>query len=298
MTKLTTSEFITKSITVHGDRYGYSKTKYVRSLDKVIIICKNHGEFQQTPQHHLRGSGCPSCYGNNNKNTEQFIIDANKIHNFKYDYSKVKYKNTRDKVIITCKIHGDFQQTPNAHLTAKSSCPRCCNNIKHTNESFIEKAISIHGNKYDYSKINYINNSIKLIIICPIHGEFSQSAKGHINSKNGCPKCKTSKGELLIKSILEQNNIKFEEQKKFENCKNKRLLPFDFYLPNHNTLIEFDGEQHFKSVKSWGGKQGLTQIQLHDSIKNQFAIDNNIKLIRFKYNDTIEFITETINNIL
>lgn len=110
------------------------------------------------------------------KTTEQFIEDARKVHGNKYNYDKVKYKNNKTKIIITCLEHGDFLQTPNKHLIGRG-CPKCCNEQKHfrrlkTKDQFIEEANKVHNNFYNYSKTEYYNNKTKIEIICPIHGSF------------------------------------------------------------------------------------------------------------------------------
>lgn len=126
---------------------------------------------------------------NKKKTTEQFITEARAVHGDRYDYSKTVYKGARDKVVIICPIHGDFEQIASNHL-AKYGCPICkFEKRKNGVEKFISKARAIHGDKYDYSKVEYINNSTKVIIICPEHGEFKQTPGNHILRKNGCPKC-------------------------------------------------------------------------------------------------------------
>ena len=117
-----------------------------------------------------------------------FIKKARQIHGDKYDYSKVEYTNNKTKVCIICSEHGEFWQTPHSHLS-KKGCPRCCKrNYKYTTEQFIEKAREVHGDKYDYSKVEYVNANTKICIICPEHGEFWQTPASHLNGK-GCEKC-------------------------------------------------------------------------------------------------------------
>ena len=111
-----TKEFIAKAKAVHGDKYDYSKVNYVNSFTKVTIICPKHGEFEQTPNLHLKSQGCPNCYGNKKMTIEEFIKRAKEVHGDKYDYSKVKYVNALTKVTIICPIHGEFEQTPAKHL--------------------------------------------------------------------------------------------------------------------------------------------------------------------------------------
>jgi hypothetical protein len=120
--------------------------------------------------------------------TIDFISKARNIHGDRYDYSSVLYTNAKTKVIITCKVHGDFLQTPSNHLS-NYNCQKCSNNYKSDTLTFIEKAKVIHGNKYDYSKVNYKNANSPVVIICKEHGEFKQIPDFHINRKCKCPKC-------------------------------------------------------------------------------------------------------------
>lgn len=113
------------------------------------------------------------------------MIKAKAIHGNKYDYSKVNYVNTKEKVCIICPTHGEFWQRPNGHLNGLG-CDKCGKTYSYTTEEFIEKAKQIHGNKYDYSKVKYINAQTKVCIICPIHGEFWQTPYKHLNLKEGC----------------------------------------------------------------------------------------------------------------
>lgn len=190
--KLTTEEFIKKAKEKHGDKYDYSKVDYKNAKEKVCIICKEdgHGEFYQSPGHHLSGCGCPRCYGRINT-VEEFVEKAKKVHGDRYDYSKVVYKNNSAKVCIICKKegHGEFYQRANHHLSG-IGCPRCGKNFKLTKEDFLEKAKKVHGDKYDYSKVEYKNTTTKVCIICKKEGhvEFYQTPENHTRGQ-GCPMC-------------------------------------------------------------------------------------------------------------
>ena len=191
-TKKSTEEFIRQAQEIHGNKYDYSKVNYVNSGTKVCIICPEHGEFWQIPSSHLRGYGCPKCSGKAKKTTKDFIIEARKIHGDKYDYSKVEYINALKKVCIICPEHGEFWQTPSAHLYGHG-CLKCSiinvhNKQKSTTEDFITEARKIHGNKYDYSKVDYVNSGTKVCIICSEHGEFWQIPSSHLTG-HGCPYC-------------------------------------------------------------------------------------------------------------
>ncbi|HUS49715.1 MAG TPA: hypothetical protein VMZ91_06090 [Candidatus Paceibacterota bacterium] len=284
--KSTTKEFIEKARKVHNKKYDYSLVDYKNTDFKIKISCKKHGVFEQAPYYHLKGSGCPKCCKNKKSTTKEFIEKSEKIHNKKYDYSLVDYKNNSTKVKIICKTHGVFEQKANGHLSGKG-CSRCARCKKLTTEEFVDKSKKIHKNKYDYNKVVYINSDSKIIIICPKHGDFSQVAYGH-SVGIGCPNCQESHGERSIVNILAENNINFIRQKRFSNCKYKNVLPFDFYIPKYNTCIEYDGKQHTKSVKYFGGNKTLKEQIKKDKIKNLYCKNNGIELLRISYNDDIE----------
>jgi very-short-patch-repair endonuclease len=162
-------------------------------------------------------------------------------------------------------------------------------------EIFIEEANKTHGKIYDYSKVIYKRHNQKVIIICSIHGEFEQTPHSHINGC-GCPRCLKSRGHKKIALFLEENNIFFKEEKKFKDCINLKTgykLIFDFYLPDYNICIEFDGKQHFVANNFFGGEKELQNSQYKDSLKTSFCEKNNLNLIRIPFNEE-----DNINNIL
>ena len=284
--KSSKKEFIKRSRLIHGDKYDYSLVEYINSDIKVKIICQEHGVFEKTPYEHIKGGGCQKCIGKN-KTSEDFISDAKKIHGDKYNYSLVNYINSDTKVKIICKEHGIFEQSPYGHINKKSGCPKCAIiNSRININDFINRSNKIHNNKYDYSLTEYINQRTKVKIICPIHGIFEQTPNKHLNNR-GCPQCKRSKGEEIIKNYLTENKIIFNQQYYFDDCKYKNVLLFDFYLPNYNICIEYDGEQHYKIIKHWGGEKSFNDNKLRDEIKDNYCLNNNINLLRIKYNDNI-----------
>jgi very-short-patch-repair endonuclease len=291
----TTEEFIIKINKIHNNKYDYSIVNYINNKTKIEIICKEHGIFEQKPNNHLNGQSCPNkcskcSHPSKRSTTEEFITKANEIHNNKYDYSKLNYINAKTKVNIICSEHGMFEQILNSHLDGKG-CKKCAINKQFlTIEEFIKRSNQVHDNKYDYSLSNYKNNRTKIKIICKKHGKFNQKVNDHLNG-SGCSICNSSKGELKIINFLKNNNIKFETQKTFNNCKYKRLLPFDFYLPEQNILIEYDGEQHYGF-----GRFIDKSIHLRDEIKDVFAFNNGYKMLRIPYTmfDDIEKILKNI----
>ena len=202
MKKKTNSEFIEECKNIHGNRYNYSKVNYINARTKVCIICPEHGEFWQLPSLHIgQKCGCPMCNGTFKRTNEEFIKETEKIHNKKYDYSKVVYTNNHTKVCIICPEHGEFWQTPYEHLKGHG-CPKCSGRSKLSTNEFIKRAKEIHGDKYNYSKVDYKNNSTKVCIICKEHGEFWQTASEHLRG-HGCPKCGLS-------SIIDKKSLPFE----------------------------------------------------------------------------------------
>jgi len=278
----------------HGNKFKYDQEFYKMYESPCKIICPEHGSFFQTPKTHIKSSGCPKCGHKEGgkkitSNKEKFINSAVKTHNDKYLYDKVDYAKNSIPVSIICKIHGEFKQKPNVHLLG-GGCPKCGGTSKLTQEEFINKSKLIHGDKYDYSKVYYKTNKNKVVIICSEHGEFSQSPSHHTMG-SGCPTCNESKGEKFISSFLKQNKILFNKQQKFDECINKRALPFDFYLPEYNLCIEFDGEQHFETWRlkeDQNAKNKLEQIQKNDAIKNKYCQEKNIILYRIKYTDNLQ----------
>jgi len=236
MRKLTTEEFITKAKIVHGDNYDYSKTVYQKSSIKTVIVCSVHGEWQQRPNDHLMGCGCPQCKFDKIADLKRgcvnnFIERANEVHNNQYNYSNVVYKNAITKVSIICSDHGVFKQTPDKHLGG-TGCPKCSNGTSH--------------------------------------------------------------GERLIQKILDSHGVWYEREKRFDGLcgatPNSRLR-YDFYLPDHNLLIEYDGEHHFMSVNV-KGRMTKSQAQnnhhrtiLNDQKKDLYAATHNIRLLRVPYTD-------------
>jgi len=234
---------------------------------------------------------------------KEFIDKANIVHNFKYDYINSIYINSRSKIIINCKIcKVKFAQNSNKHLSGKG-CPACGGTKKITTKEFIDKANIVHNFKYDYSKSIYANNHTKIIIICKkCHNEFTQTPHNHLAAK-GCAQCCESKGEKIIRKYLLENNINFENQFKISKCKNKRMLSFDFSIFEAEKLIgliEFQGMQHYKSIKSWDGEKGFIQRKFRDSIKSNFCRENNIPLLIIPYwnkNNIEEILNNFIINI-
>ena len=270
-------DFIKESNKFHDYKYDYSLANYINNRSLLEIICRNHGIFKQIASNHLSGQGCPKCAGKKLTNNE-ILEKCKKIHKNKYDYSKSDFSIYDRKIIIICKKHGEFKQMINNHLNQKQGCPKCIG-LNKTTEDFIEESIKIHGLIYDYSMVKYKLAKDKVSIICKKHGEFKQSPTHHLSGQ-GCKKCKCSKGEKIINDILLLNNIKYIHHYTFNNFSNHE---FDFYLPEKNICIEYDGVQHFKPVPYFGGEKSFINQQIRDKEKDKYCAENNIKLIRISY---------------
>lgn len=183
---------------VHNLTYSYLPDTYKNKNTKMVMVCKKHGEFEQTPSNHLSGKGCRKCgyakvsKANTKVSQEEFLRRAKATHGDTYDYTKSQYVTSKTKLIITCSIHGDFKQHPYNHVTGQG-CPSCKGN-KITNsklantQSFIAKAKAIHGSTYGYHKVNYLRSKEKVAIVCKTHGVFYQAPTDHLSGK-GCSAC-------------------------------------------------------------------------------------------------------------
>jgi len=251
--------------------------KLTKSL-KELYYC-NKCKSQKTKE------TCLKKYGVDNISKIDYIKD--KLSKIDKNYKKQKETNLKKYGVITY-----LKLLPNDHFKNHNKLKQTVN--KKQSIIFLNKSMLIHGDIFDYIS-PYINMNTKIKIHCKICDNiFQQKPKDHIHNKQGCPICKLSKGEKEIKNYLDTNNILYEQQKSFNNCKYKKLLKFDFYLPTYNTCIEFNGEQHYKPFKYFGGKESFDVTKTRDMIKDSYCKENNLNLIKIKYNDNIIKILETI----
>jgi very-short-patch-repair endonuclease len=293
--RIKTSDFISISKNRHQGYYSYNKSIYLGNKEKIIITCPIHGDFKQLPKYHMNGGGCPKCNigkhgrggGKGNKKlkytTDEFIKICNNLHNNKYDYSESKYNGSKSKIKVNCLKHGTFDVLAYNHMNGVGCFFCSIDDKKRTKEELINELNIIHNNKYKYIFSNdFISTKDDIKIVCPTHGEFFQNVEVHLRG-SGCTLCKTkSRGEILIKNILNKYNIDFTKEKKFDNLSRFR---FDFWIPKLNTVIEFDGKHHFKSIPFFGGKKTFKKIKKNDLIKNTYCLKNNINLLRISYSD-------------
>lgn len=251
MKKRTQEEFINLATKIHNNKYSYDKVIYLNNITDVIITCKIHGDFQQTPKMHLTRRGCVSCGYNTvadkkRKSKEYFLQKAIKIHGNKYDYSNIIYTDMTTPIEILCKEHGTFTMLPSNHVDQKQGCRTCgynklSENMTHDTETYLQLLKERRGNtKYKYEKVDYVNSRTKITITCPEHGDFEQRPDMHANEQHGCPECfgvGPSKGELeLLEFIRSLGLVAISEDKQIINPKH-----LDIVVPGKKIAFEFNG---------------------------------------------------------
>lgn len=266
--------------------YDFDLSEYTNTHCRIKTVCGNGHESNQIVKNLLKGHGCNTC-GNirsSNKQKSNFddvIKKFRDIHDNKYDYSEFYYTKNRIDSTIICPKHGRFTQSPWTHMNGHG-CPSCSDNKKLNNDDFIRRSKEINSINYNYDLVNYINMKTPVDIICPLHGLFKQTPSNHLIAKSGCPACSQSYGEKQVEIFLKSKNINYTKQKKYKDCININMLPFDFYLPDYNICIEFNGIQHYKPVDIFGGEESFKLTKLRDGIKEKYCKNNNIKLIIIK----------------
>lgn len=186
--KLTPAEFIAAAQKAHGDRYNYSLVAYKNSSTPVRIVCPTHGEFTQVPRDHVHSTaGCPACSGNERITAASFLARATAVHGTRYDYTRAVVSTNTTPVTIICKEHGAFSQAPKLHLKGRG-CPTCGGTRRLSQDEIVAKFKVAHGDRYDYSKVAYVNSSTPVTIVCHEHGEFEQLPAVH-KIGHGCPQC-------------------------------------------------------------------------------------------------------------
>ncbi len=265
--KRTTAEFIIEAKKVHGDKYDYSKTVYVGSQEKVCITCPKHGDYFIIAEGHLRGAGCPQCHNlSKRSNKESFIAKCREVYGDLYDYSKVEYIHSKEKVCVICPKHGEFWVTPNNHMRG-SRRPACYGTPRKTTEQFIKEAKKIHGNKYDYSKVKYDGTDVKVCIVCPEHGEFWQTPYSHLKGCQ-CPVCgkvQRITQDIFIKRCTEIHHGRYDYSKvNFEHVKKKVCI----ICPEHGDYWQKAGI-HLRGYGCpiCGGSQQLTTEKFIEKAK-------------------------------
>lgn len=297
--RTTKETFLETARKAHGNKYNYDKVIYTTMTDEVEIGCPIHGSFWQQPILHANyKNNCPKCVIENGRTShDTFISRCIKKHNNKYDYSKTKYVKLHDDIDIICPTHGLFTQKARIHLDG-SGCSKCFRErVNKNNEQFIKESIDIYGDKYSYDKVEYTTNKNPVIITCKKHGDFTKRPQNHLYG-SGCPRCIESSGERILSRLLDKYKIKYIREYKIDNYKYR----FDFYLPDANIYIEFNGIQHYHPVDAFGGEKSLIKTVRNDRIKKKIVKDIGGVLITISYRHfkklhTGEYLTQRLKRV-
>lgn len=296
--KLTQEDVIERFRMIHGNKYDYGELNYKNKRTPFTVIChkkdkygNEHGAWSTTLDIHSSGCGCPKCALERRRTTnEEYIEKCKKVWGDRYILDAVDYFNDNTKVTIICRIHGPFQVRPGLFIHG-CGCRECRNEYLRkiqamTTEEFIRRAKEVHLNKdYDYSRVEYVNLRTNVIIGCPKHGWFEQNAAAHLRGE-GCPYCKTSKGEDAVAQWLITHNVNHIRQYRV----NMPLVLFgrnriivDFYLPDCNTIIEYNGAQHYVHIPKWHTLERFQDQQDRDRRLREYCKQHGITLIEIPY---------------
>jgi hypothetical protein len=282
--KQTKEIFQENSNLIHNNEYliigDYINSDYKTEIKH--LICGNI--FYQSYDKHINSKQrCSYCYNTTGKLNKKLLQEKSNLKYNKEYTINGDYINNYTKIEITHTVCGNtYYQIPNNHL--KRKCFFCYGTPLKTNEQFQKESDLIHNNGYKLIG-DYINckEKVKLLHL-KCNRIFEQIAMVHLNG-SVCSHCSMSKGETAIKNYLEKNNLNYELQKGFNDCKYIKTLRFDFYLPKFNLCIEFNGKQHYESIDFFGGDDGLKSNILRDECKKNYCISNNINYLIIKYDD-------------
>lgn len=267
---LTTRTFIEQATEVWGDRWDYSNSQCFGKKSKVSIICRDHGEFTQLASTHLEKKvGCPGCASTKRLTQKEFLRRVEEVWGDRWDVSKAVYINNSTKVILGCRLHGDFTQKPISLFVGGVGCPKC-NGKGVTTKDLVKRFQEVWGDsRWDYSSTQHVPNQPKIDVVCPQHGEFSQAIYDHLSGHVGCPSCratKTSKPEQELIEFIRSLGVAAEHRVVGLFRSSRREV--DVYVPEYRVAFEFNGlyyhselfrsaDEHFSKVEA-ARKEGIT----------------------------------------
>ena len=277
--------------------YKLLSKEYHKGTENLDIVCENGHHIHMSYKRLKRGDRCPECYnlrrGSFSRLSFEFVKEY--INNLGYELLSESYKNNASLLDIKCDKGHKFRMSYN-HFQSGQRCPTCsCKRRTDKNKiPFKEVKEYIENEGYDLLSDKYINSYEYLMLKCPNGHIFKSTYNNFRHSGSRCSICKQSNGENRIEHYLNLNNIEFEFQYRFNDCKFYKALPFDFYLPKYNCCIEYDGIQHFEIIEFFGGLDKFIDTKIRDTIKNEYCKKNNIKLIRISYLE-VDNIEEVLN---
>lgn len=265
--------------------------KYEKASEKIEVKhneCKR--KYSVRASAFLSGARCTHCFKATKKTTEQFKKEVRNLVGNEYTVTG-EYNGNKNKIkIIHNTCHNEYKVSPGHFLSSGRRCPYCKGGSPQSKGNFPERFEKVANGNF-ILKSKYKTNKDYIIVehlVC--NTEYKVRADNFLSGK-GCPACKESLGERRISNILKENNISFVAQKRFEDCKNIKTLPFDFEILNEygtKCLIEYNGVQHYKPVKFFGGEEGFKQRIKNDKIKYDYCVDNNINIFYISFEDDLE----------
>lgn len=276
--------------------------KYSGALTKIQHRCLTHDVYwYTTPSRALQGVGCEMCHSekisaSKYKTHEQYVNEVSKINPNIVVIGK--YIEARVQILHKCTLHNVEWLAYPDNILRGCGCPKCGgekigDRLRKTHEQYVEDLKSVNRDVVPIEM--YVDSFTPILHRCLVDGNEWYAKPVNILSGCGCPQCNGSHGERFIKLWLDDHDVKYGQQKTFDDCVDKKPLPFDFYLPQYNCCIEYDGEQHYKPVDYFGGEEYFKYVVKHDNIKTNYCKDNNIKLLRIPYYANIE---KELNNFL
>lgn len=285
-------QLVNDEYTVVGDYVNtHTKTTFIHN------VCGN--KFAMSPNSFLRGQRCPKCqHRSYRKTTEEFKEELFRLVGNEYTLED-EYINCRTKVNFRHNLCGKLWKTTPGEILSGYRCVHCYGNKLLSQEEFEKRVYEQRGDEYSVLG-KYVNFSTKISIK---HNKcgciWSVVPATFLSKRSGCPKCNQSKGECRIEKYLIENKISYDLQKRYADLVGKRKMPlsYDFFLPQHNLLIEFQGQQHERPCEWFGGEKQFEVQQEHDKLKRDYAKKYNIDLLEIWYRD-FDNIEEILQNRL
>lgn len=264
--------------------------EYAGAKTKIEHHCLIHDVYWYiSPTNVLQGKGCNKCMVEKRsyaitKTHERYVYELRSLN--KNIAVVGEYINAKTPILHRCSVDGyEWYVAPDKTLHGRG-CPKCAGNIKKTHEEYVDELLLI--NPYVNAIEKYLSADDCIQHKCLICGNVWSARPNDILCGKGCPKCSKSHGEKQICKLLDDNNIKYISQKTFSDCVDERALPFDFYLPDYNACIEYQGVQHYKPIKYFGGEKAFEKLKKHDKIKEDYCNNNGIILLAISYTSNIK----------
>jgi Zn finger protein HypA/HybF involved in hydrogenase expression len=302
--RITQDDYLCRVDHIHGTTYDHSLIQFEHMRDKIVVVCRDHGQFWPTAANYLAGRGCPDCGSSRaaGKRTPKLVLKIDEvlarfreIHGDQYDYTKVVYGHSNCYVEIVCRQHGSFLQAPSSHWMGKG-CPECgrvtrAANQVLTTEEVIARFRQLHGDRYDYTDTEYGRFRQHVMIRCRRHGSFRQTPQAHLEGK-GCPRCSQSSGETRAAAWLLERGIEFTVEFPVA-IEGSTRCRFDFFLPDQCAFLEIDGPHHYAPVQYAGmslekAQHVFQQTQRRDALKGNWATENGVLVYRIRWDENIE----------